>query len=187
MFSEPTYTLPVIYDPTTKEAISDSQNIARWLDKRYPDKPRLIPEGTDAFHAAFDTAVMQTLAVKTMPLILPIACLKLLPRSEAYFRRTREASLGRLEDLSPPGPTREAHIMELRRAFACVAQWFEMDGVPKPFVMGDTVCYADLTLAAWMVTFKKVLGVDSDVWQAIRTWDDGRWERFLQAVAKYES
>ena len=70
-FPEPAYTLPVIYDPSTKSVISDSANIARYLDKAYPETPVLIPAGTDAFHAAYDSALMQTLVVRMFPLYLP--------------------------------------------------------------------------------------------------------------------
>ncbi|TFK31299.1 hypothetical protein BDQ12DRAFT_729683 [Crucibulum laeve] len=47
------YTLPAIYDASTNTGISDSLVIAAYLDKTYPDKPTLLPAGTEALHAAF--------------------------------------------------------------------------------------------------------------------------------------
>ncbi|TFK67428.1 hypothetical protein BDN72DRAFT_822391 [Pluteus cervinus] len=38
----PIYTLPVIFDPNTNRAISDSLQITNYLDKQYPDTPPLI-------------------------------------------------------------------------------------------------------------------------------------------------
>ncbi|KAF8824223.1 hypothetical protein HHX47_DHR8000375 [Lentinula edodes] len=51
--TSPEYTLPVIYDPSTNKAISDSFNIAQYLDTTYPDTPQLIPPGTRALQSGF--------------------------------------------------------------------------------------------------------------------------------------
>jgi glutathione S-transferase len=48
---QPHYTLPVIYDPNTNTAVSDSYNIAKYLDEHYPDTPTAIPRGTEVFQA----------------------------------------------------------------------------------------------------------------------------------------
>lgn len=77
-------------------------------------------------------------------------------------------------------------MKEMQAAFSQVAQWYEYDGVSKLFFMGDTITYADLVLAAWILPFRRILGVNSSEWQSIRTWDGGRWERLLDSVTKYE-
>ncbi|KAI0026666.1 hypothetical protein K488DRAFT_65398, partial [Vararia minispora EC-137] len=50
---KPRYTVPFIYDPTTRRAISDSQTIIAYLETQYPDTPRLFPQRTRALQAAF--------------------------------------------------------------------------------------------------------------------------------------
>ena len=43
------YTLPTLYDPNTKTAVSDSAAIARYLDRAYPHAgPTLVPPEVDA-------------------------------------------------------------------------------------------------------------------------------------------
>lgn len=155
------------------------------MDKTYPDMPRLIPAGCDMLLSAFDHVLTYTIIYKSLPLVLPAACVQLLPRSEQHFRRTRELRFGKLEDWSPPGPVRDGHMKELQEAYARVAQWFEGDGIPKEFVTGKEMCYADLILAAWTMPIKQLMGEDSKEWQAIRTWDGGRWERLVNVAAKY--
>ena len=48
----PLYTLPTIYDPNTKTAVSDSSKIVRYLDATYPSSgPTLLPAELDALQA----------------------------------------------------------------------------------------------------------------------------------------
>lgn len=117
---------------------------------------------------------------------MPAMSAQLLSRSREYYQRKREAQLSRFEAVSRPGPQREARMKELRDAFARIARWFDMDGISKTYILGREICYADLTIAAWLMPFKKILGESSEEWRAIRTWDGGRWERLMDAVVKYE-
>lgn len=181
------YTLPAIYDPSTKTAVSESAMIARYLDKTYPDTPTLIPAETDAFHAAFQEAFLLTIQMKLSPIMLPHTAARLNPPSEAYFRRTREAMFGKkLEEFSPVGPIREGQWKEVQSGFKKLSEWMAADGKEKPFFMGNTVCYADLTIAGWLVWVKCILGADGEEWAAIRAWDGGKWAQFMQYFEKYE-
>lgn len=181
------YTFPVIYDPSTKALISDSATIARYLDEKFPNTPKLIPAETDMLHASFDAAFMSTLLFKWLYLFIPALNSQLSPKSQEYFRSTREAVFGKLEDMAPVGPVRDGRMKDLQNALSTIAKWHEMDGVPKKFVMGDKMCYADLTIAAFLLSLRKVLGGNSEEWQAINNqWDSGRWGKLLSAVAKYE-
>lgn len=44
-------TVPMIYDPSTDTAMSDSSEIVKYLDKQYPSETAIIPAGTDALQA----------------------------------------------------------------------------------------------------------------------------------------
>ncbi|KAL6297916.1 hypothetical protein BKA93DRAFT_831138 [Sparassis latifolia] len=185
-YDTPKYTLPVIYDPSTKTVLAESAKIARYLDKTYPDTPVLIPRGSSALHAAFQDAFAQMVSQPALPLMLPATNNILNPSSEAFYRRTRESWFGKLEDWSPPGPIREKHWEELRAALARVAGWMALDDEDKPFFMGDTICYADITIASILVWMKRVLGPESQEWARVKTWDGGKWGSFMQAFDKYE-
>ena len=107
MDGTPLYTLPVIYDPNTMRAVSESAAIARYLDSTYPDTPRLIPEEADALVSAFIDAFWAALDWQFEPIILPVETTILRPASRPYFRETREKKLGcKLEEAAPPGSER---------------------------------------------------------------------------------
>ncbi|KAI9058482.1 glutathione transferase FuA class [Trametes sanguinea] len=184
----PYYTLPVIYDPNTKKAISESAAIARYLDKTYPDTSRLIPYETDALHAAFNYAFRRTLLPDLGKIMIPETAKCLLPRSEAYFRATREVMFGsKLEDISPPGPKRDEHWNGVKKALRTFTQWLEADGTDKLFFLGDKIGYADIIVAGFLVWIRIVLGADSKEWADIKASDGGRWGRFMAAFEKYEA
>ena len=105
--------------------VSDSIEIARYLDATYPDLPRLIPAGTAAFHYAFTEAHEATLGTfnsYTLPATLPV----LNVASQAYFRRTREAMFGKcLEDVTPTG----AEMWEqVKDGFGQIDGWINKNG-----------------------------------------------------------
>ncbi|EIW58144.1 uncharacterized protein TRAVEDRAFT_148196 [Trametes versicolor FP-101664 SS1] len=184
----PQYTLPAISDPNTKTVLADSALIVRYLDKTYPDTARLIPAGTDALHAAFDHAFHSVLDGDLRPLVVNESANALLPRGAAHFRATREAFFGGpLQEIAPPGSEKRAkHWAGVKKAFGTFAQWFQADGADKPFLLGDSIGYADVTLAAVLVFMQIVLGEDGKEWADLKTWDEGRWTRYVDAFKKYE-
>jgi hypothetical protein len=50
------YTLPAIHDPNTGKTISDSFDIAQYLDVTYPERP-VLPLGTEGLQSAFIFAI----------------------------------------------------------------------------------------------------------------------------------
>jgi len=66
----PKYTLPVIYDPSTKLVISDSIVIAKYLEKQYPDTTKLFPDGSNGLIAAFLDAFQTTVSFNIFRLIV---------------------------------------------------------------------------------------------------------------------
>ncbi|KAJ7201180.1 hypothetical protein B0H12DRAFT_538157 [Mycena haematopus] len=181
----PQYTLPVIYDPSTATAVSDSMDIVRYLDATYPDTPRLIPEGTTAFHYAFTAAFEASLGpfvVYAIPASLPF----LNSASQDYFRQTREQLFGgcRLEDVPPTGDAHTATWKKAEDALGQIDGWILKNGADSKYFMGDVLCYADITLAGFLRWFKMVLGKDK--WEEILTWHGGRWANLMKEMEKYD-
>jgi glutathione S-transferase len=56
------YTLPAIRDQETGKALSDSFEIAKYLDERYPARP-VIPSSTEDQQAAFVGALMSVIGL----------------------------------------------------------------------------------------------------------------------------
>ena len=113
----PMYTLPAIHDPSTGTSVADSTAIARYLDATYPDTPRVIPEGTEAFREAFEVALAATLAPHVFYLLFPAVYGRLNEASKPHFKAARESLLGgKLEEWSPLGS--ETREQQSRRAMA---------------------------------------------------------------------
>ncbi|KAJ7919381.1 hypothetical protein B0H13DRAFT_252548 [Mycena leptocephala] len=179
------YTLPVIYDPATDTVVSDSIEIARYLDATYPDTPRLIPEGTAAFHYAFTDAFAATLP-PFLAYALPASLAFLNPASQDYFRQTRQQLFGgrRLEDVTPTG---DAHVVMWKKfedAFGQIDNWINKNGAKSKYFIGDTISYADITIAGYLRWGKLVLGKDK--WEVILTWHGGRWANLMKEMEKYD-
>jgi len=180
----PVYTLPVIRDPNTDAVVSDSYAIAEYLDANYATTRSLIPAGTEGFHAAFFSAISGPHAAIAQTYITFVAHVPgLLNRSsEEYFIRTRTARLGKLEELCPRGPVRDAQLEKSKACFDVVASWYDKAGKDKLYLMGDTPVWADVIVAAFMVGVKRIFGPDSDEWKKISSWHGGRWAKLADAM-----
>ena len=122
----PLLTLPAIFDPNTNTAVAESMAIARYLDATYPDTPRLITIETDALHAAFNDMFHAKVLVPLLLLCIVSTHAQLRPRSQEYFRTTREVWLGnsRLEELSPQGSEKRAvTFAAVEKVFAVLTGW----------------------------------------------------------------
>lgn len=182
------YTLPVIHDPAHNAFVSNSIDIARYLDETYPDTPTLFPSGSHALQEAFQVAHEKTagLAMCLKLIILPLAHAKLNPISQAYFRRTREAMFGmKLEEFSPPGPKRDLHWETLKERYAIMASWLAK-GDSGPFIMGNKISYADVTIAGYIVWMRTTFGSESAEWKDILTWQNGTWANYMKNFERYE-
>jgi glutathione S-transferase len=57
----PRYTVPTIYDPNTGRLVTDSVEIAKYLDEQYPER-LVFPNGMADQQAAFAQSITPTLA-----------------------------------------------------------------------------------------------------------------------------
>ena len=173
--------------------MSDSSKIVRYLDATYPSSgPTLLPAELDALHRAFDAAVLASTfgGGHLAPLVLPAGCAAMNPRSAEYFRRTREAMFGPLEAMAPAGSEKRAeHLKGCAKAFGeTIAGWLGKtpDGKERLFFMGgDTLCYADVTIAGFLKCIQKL--TTPEEWKNVMSWDNGRWARFMEAFKPYEA
>ena len=181
-----TYALPSIYDTSTGARVSESYRIAEYLDKAYPDTPKVIPPGTEVLQTAWVEAVMTNLNA-LWPFSMP-GTLNLIVDSESreYFHRTRTIMFGKdLRELTPKGEAWDAAIKELEKSFNAIDQWMLKSG--GPYVMGDTPSFADFVLAGFLKWTEPSVGKDSKEWQLITTWNEGRWVKRVEQLAKYEN
>ena len=183
--NSPRYTLPAIYDPATKKYISDSILIAEYLDKEYPNTPRLFPDGTLALQHAYGTA-FSTRFGAVGPLIQDLVIKILSPSGEKHIRaRVRERFGKAIEETSLKGDARKEQWEKARANLSIVDGWIQKSG--GTFFGGDRPIFIDFETAGWIFFLRTVLGEDSDEWQQFLTWDNGRWSKFVSAVEQYLS
>lgn len=115
-------------------------------------------------------------------IVVCAVCYCLNPRSQEYFRRTREEEEGKkLEDIR----TEEAWAT-LEEAYGKLAKWLSANEEGKDdLVMGDRLCYADVIIVSTLMWAKVPLGEDSKEWARICGWHGGKWKRLVDNFAKY--
>ena len=183
----PNYTLPVIYDPNTKTVVEDSLKIAIYLDQTYPNATRLFPENTFVVQTAF-MAIMDPITLALLPVALLPIYNNLNPRGADFFREAREKIFKQpFEDWVPKDEEgRTKPWKEMEEGLAKVARWFAESDNTGPYVMSDTLSYADIDLASRFVWLRVVYGEESEEWGRIRRMDNGRWADHLKLMEKYE-
>ncbi|KAK0430511.1 hypothetical protein EV421DRAFT_1721502, partial [Armillaria borealis] len=180
----PYYTLPLLRDPSTGAIISESAAIVEYLDATYPDTPRVIPPRTRVLHTAF-VAAFESQLKAIGPFTKPGVSAILSPRSEAFFRKTREESVGvTVGDILPPGEHRASQLAVVKDDLGKVDKWMT-EG--HTFVMGETPTFADFTMSAWLFFLRICLGEDSPKWKELSSWHDGRWGKLVKNFEKYEA
>ncbi|KZS96514.1 hypothetical protein SISNIDRAFT_407213 [Sistotremastrum niveocremeum HHB9708] len=180
------YTCPVISDPTSGTApavVSDSWDIALYLDKAYPSAPLLFPKGTVILQEVYIQKLNQLVLSPVMRLLISFMPTHLNPHSAEYFTRTREEWVGKkIDDFCPAGPEREKALDQMKEGLGKLAGLLDKydGGAERMFVSGEEPVFADFVLAS---TFEwaKIVG-EEEVWSKVKSWHGGRWERFLNAV-----
>lgn len=138
------YTVPAIKHVPTNTYVMDSVLIAQFLESTYPDPPvPLTSELGREIEAKARSVLARAFGTSVMPREMNI----LSPRSQEYFRRTREASLGhRLEDLLDPVKEEQVWnaVGDGMRAIGELIRTHKAEG---PFVLGARPSYTDFFIA----------------------------------------
>ncbi|KAK7967272.1 uncharacterized protein PG986_001549 [Apiospora aurea] len=160
------YTVPAIQHVPTATHLMGSIPIAQFLESTYPDPPVPLTSEPGSEIGARARAVVGPVMTKSL---MPREVRILSPRSQEYFRRTREASIGRpLEDLLGEGTDDEQQrwdaVDEELRGLGAFLQTRKAEG---PFVLGARPSYTDFFIAGSL--------------QCARTVDEGVFKR----ISKY--
>jgi glutathione S-transferase len=195
------FTCPAIIDPEPGDtggivgqsdgndppvAMADSFPIAEYLDKKHPI-PEIFPHGTLALQRSFILFWAKELfnSKELSHLIMALAHNQLPPRSQEFFRRTREVWLGmKLEAVLPPGAQREKEIEGVREAFNKFDKLLantRSHAKDAQLVMEGQTIYADIVIASWLMWIRCV-AAEELWWNHFAKWNDGRWETFVSAM-----
>ena len=144
----PFWTLPIIHDSESGQYISNSFDIALFLDQKFPDKPLLFPSGTKNAVQLFDTYFMEKVLG---PICFAPSCDRIDAKSQLYFRKTRERWFGaKLEDLCPKGPARHVAWNKLRSTFNSLSGPRDGSNSGAIYYFGDTISYADFIVSSFI-------------------------------------
>ncbi|KAH6893669.1 hypothetical protein BKA70DRAFT_1389583 [Coprinopsis sp. MPI-PUGE-AT-0042] len=199
----PYYSLPAIIDnsATPPIAIAESLDIAKYLDKAYPQSRRLVPPGEEAeglqrklipqgeeaetlqraFAARFSALIYPPIAPIFFPKILDI----LNPTSGAYFSSQRARQVfGKtsLEEITVDRGEECRMWEEFRGAWNTLSEEFYKDE-ERLWLTGDEISFADLVVVGYLVCFCLLFGEESWQWLDLRSWNGGRWGKMYDETA----
>jgi glutathione S-transferase len=183
----PKYTIPFIYDDSTKTAVSDSINIAVYLDEQYPNTPQIVSPGTKGLQSAFMETILPIFSGWSRVLLAPTYMFGenkvVSDRTIEHMKKFYGSAMFDLPTLK--GDELEKHWQDGEAGTAKVAAWYD-EG--KVFISGgDKPCFADFCVAACLMNQRVCFGADSKEWQRISGWQNGRWGKLMKALEKYET
>lgn len=212
---EPYYSLPIIHDPNTNQTIVDSFKIALYLERQYPDTPKLFPvPNSESLIFGFDIGLGRILAGPFYPTLVAGVCNILNEKSAVYFRETREKRYTpkTLEEVSYGSGKDSEEYKQLwdnvEKGLNEMSDRLDLSvsegGKLGPYVMGETLSYADFMIAAvfmwarraWagpqivkdgVLEEEKVDADRSEEWDRVCAMNGGRWKRYAELFAKYET
>lgn len=141
----------------------DSLPIAQFLESTYPNPP--VPLTSD-LGREIETKARGVLGKAMYSSVMPREVRILSPRSQEYFRRTREAALGhRIEDLLDGD--REERVWDgVSDAMGAIGELMRTNKADGPFVLGAWPSYADFFIVGSL--------------QSIRVIDEGVFQRMIK-------
>jgi glutathione S-transferase len=172
------YTVPVISDPNTGAIITDSMEIASYLEKTYPEK-LIFPHNSEALIRTFYPA-HEGLLMPAIKFILGRSAEILSPDSAKFFMEVRCKGFKLPWDEFTSEARRDAEWELLEKAYNTMYEWYQKTS--GKWIMGDTFSYADIIVACSLLWYKRVLKTDE--WARINSWNEGKWVQLLTDVEK---
>jgi glutathione S-transferase len=179
------YTIPTIVDPTSSgqsKLIMDSLEIAKHLDKAYPDTKSVFPPGTERAQEEWWTSFEVIRQRDFMPLCAPRVPENLDPESSEFFKKEMQKRFNKpLSEVAPTGKAREEKWESVRQQYTLYGEMIDQEGNGGPYAGGESPIFKDTVMIAILVWFRELL--PEDEWKMIESWHDGRWKRLLEASA----
>ncbi|KAG8710239.1 hypothetical protein FRC11_004717 [Ceratobasidium sp. 423] len=180
----PRYTLPVIADPSSDPHgaptyVSDSFNIAMYLDEHYPTRP-IFPSGTRATqNLLINTHFMKIIYTLLIPLIAPSLPNILDTRSIEYFADTRGIFLIPLPEEEQAIKWKATH-----EAFGGLAKSIKVGG--GMWMGGDHPTFVDFVIGSFFYLVERLEGSESERLKEMCAWEDGMWGRYWDGIKLIE-
>lgn len=138
------YTVPAIHHVPTNKYMMDSAPISSFLEATYPEPP--VPLEAE-LGREIETRARAVVGATMFKSLMPREIKILAPRAAEYFRRTREATLGRkLEDLLDP-TAEEQSWAAVEGVVDEVGSLMRTNAAEGSFVLGARPSYTDFFIA----------------------------------------
>ena len=167
------YTVPFLHDSDKNQVVSDSFAIAEYLDKAYPDTPRLLPEGT--VEAQRELINAREGAIMTLfPVLIPLLARFFPEDLRAVFTSRGVSMENKLSE------EQERVLWEkAKKAFE--------DAETLPGASDANYAFADLALAGLGWHPRCAYGEEGERWTEMSSWAGGKLRRVTDAAVGYES
>ena len=132
----------------------DSSAIAQFLESTYPEPAvPLTSELGREIEVKSRSIIGRTLSSSIMPREIDV----LSPRSQEYFRRTREASIGRrLEDVLVASEKEDENWQAIDGELRAVGELMQTNKAQGPFVLGAKPTFTDFFIAGSLQSARMV-------------------------------
>lgn len=90
-----------------------------------------------------------------------------------------------LEDMEPKGEEKVKAWKAVEKIFDTLHGWLSKS--QGEFFMGKTVSFADFVVGATLQFMKITYGEDSEEWNDVMTWNNGRWAAYQRSMEPYAS
>ncbi|KAH7066800.1 hypothetical protein BKA63DRAFT_571202 [Paraphoma chrysanthemicola] len=151
--SGPHYTVPSIHHLSSNTYLMGSEPIADFLESTYPDPT--LPLTSELGHE-IGTRARSVIGPVLGRLIMPRELSILSSRSQEYFRRTREATLGhKLEDLLDPEQEEKAWT-RVHDDISAIGELMLTNKAKGPFVLGASPSGTDFFIAGFLQSVRTV-------------------------------
>ncbi|KAF9234159.1 hypothetical protein BU15DRAFT_52957, partial [Melanogaster broomeanus] len=178
-----TYTLPAIEDPSTGVVMADSFEIAKYLDKTYPETPQLLPPPALRMLEQADNAFSGAGSASMVFMVLGAEQLNLV--NKEYYHRTREARFGeewkKVASLENREQLVKLGMESMKEGWNKLSELY--DSTPGMFLLGEVPCFVDFVVAG-----KVKFGLQTlmpVVVEEMTSMDGGRWKRLVESLEKY--
>ena len=176
------YTSPAIEDPLSsggKELVLDSLEIAKYLDKTYPDSKPVLPLETVEAQVKFVESFAAFQQRTSVPIMIGGIYSQQDEDCQAWYRNMMTARAGMdITALIPTEERRKVIWEQLHERYGQIGEEIDATGKGGPYFGGKDPLFQDIYVIASLLGFKVVL--EPEEWQMIESWHDGRWKKLLE-------
>ncbi|KAH8835008.1 hypothetical protein DL96DRAFT_1808931 [Flagelloscypha sp. PMI_526] len=179
------YTVPVIQDTTTGAIVSESFDIACYLDEKFPDKGPILVHDVEAdrllYHKLQDY-IFKDMSAFGLNQTYARFAVGDLEQAEAFRDRWQGVLRRTFESMLPVGPeATEKKWAGIEKGFAWVSEEIEKrHGKGAKYLGGREPCFLDTVVLGRLFWFKTIFGENSEVWERMMKWEDGKWCALFQ-------